>query len=107
MDTSYGTTRVDCPLSSATGLSSALGHPSPTLRHSVHLASAHPHLVFRLRLSRNVNDALITAYAACGQLEKAKQVVLDQAILAKSLNEIKCALLSTLASDGQLSAAAL
>ncbi|XP_028807755.1 pentatricopeptide repeat-containing protein At4g04790, mitochondrial isoform X2 [Neltuma alba] len=47
--------------------------------------------------------ALVTAYAACGQLEKAKQVVLDPAIPPKSLNEIKCALLSTLASHGQLS----
>ncbi|KAI9079185.1 hypothetical protein K1719_038911 [Acacia pycnantha] len=47
--------------------------------------------------------ALITAYATCGQLEKAKQVVLDPAIPAKSLNEIKSALLSTLASQGQLS----
>lgn len=47
--------------------------------------------------------ALITAYATCGQLEKAKQVVLDPAVPAKSLNEIKCALLTTLASHGQFS----
>ncbi|KAL2476241.1 Pentatricopeptide repeat-containing protein [Abeliophyllum distichum] len=47
--------------------------------------------------------ALINAYAACGQFEKAKQVILDERIPVKSLNEIKSVLVSALASHGQLS----
>ncbi|CAI9756968.1 unnamed protein product [Fraxinus pennsylvanica] len=47
--------------------------------------------------------ALINAYAACGQFEKAKQVLLDERIPVKSLNEIKSTLVSALASHGQLS----
>lgn len=47
--------------------------------------------------------ALINAYAACGQFEKAKQVLLDERIPVKSLNEIKSVLVSALASHGQLS----
>ncbi|XP_022877504.1 pentatricopeptide repeat-containing protein At4g04790, mitochondrial-like isoform X1 [Olea europaea var. sylvestris] len=49
--------------------------------------------------------ALINAYAACGQFEKAKQVLLDKRIPVKSLNEIKSVLVSALASHGQLSEA--
>ncbi|MED6191607.1 hypothetical protein PIB30_001886 [Stylosanthes scabra] len=49
--------------------------------------------------------ALINAYAACGQLEKANQVVLDPLIPPKNLNQIKCMLVSVLAAHGQLSEA--
>ncbi|KAL6975313.1 hypothetical protein U1Q18_024109 [Sarracenia purpurea var. burkii] len=47
--------------------------------------------------------ALINAYAACGQFEKAKQVVLDKGIPIKGLHEIKSVLVSALASHGQIS----
>ncbi|MED6221395.1 hypothetical protein PIB30_054245 [Stylosanthes scabra] len=49
--------------------------------------------------------ALINAYAACGELDMAKQVILDPSIPVKSLNEIKSVLVSALASHGELSEA--
>ncbi|KAE9599793.1 hypothetical protein Lal_00045672 [Lupinus albus] len=57
--------------------------------------------------TKQIFIALINAYAACGQLEKAKQVVLDPLIPVKSLNQIKSVLVSVLASHGQLSEALL
>ncbi|XP_061341805.1 pentatricopeptide repeat-containing protein At4g21880, mitochondrial-like [Gastrolobium bilobum] len=60
-----------------------------------------------IKATKQIFMALINAYAACGQLEKAKQVVLDPLIPAKSLNQIKSVLVSVLASHGQLSEALL
>ncbi|KAL2589776.1 hypothetical protein AAZV13_13G249700 [Glycine max] len=55
--------------------------------------------------TKQIFMALINAYAACGQLEKAKKVILDPLIPPKSLNQIKGFLVSVLASHGQLSGA--
>lgn len=55
--------------------------------------------------TKQIFMALINAYAACGQLEKAKQVILDPLVPPKSLNQIKAVLVSVLASHGQLSEA--
>ncbi|KAK7401902.1 hypothetical protein VNO78_13754 [Psophocarpus tetragonolobus] len=55
--------------------------------------------------TKQIFVALINAYAACGQLEKAKKVILDPLIPPKSLNQIKGVLVSVLASHGQLSEA--
>ncbi|WJX50823.1 hypothetical protein P8452_37074 [Trifolium repens] len=55
--------------------------------------------------TKQIFMALINGYAACGELEKAKQVVLDPGIQLKYLNEIKSVLVSVLASHGQLSEA--
>ncbi|PNY06985.1 PPR containing plant-like protein [Trifolium pratense] len=55
--------------------------------------------------TKQIFMALINGYAACGELEKAKQVVLDKSIQLKYLNEIKSVLVSVLASHGQLSEA--
>ncbi|KAI4333810.1 hypothetical protein L6164_018571 [Bauhinia variegata] len=55
--------------------------------------------------TKQIYIALINAYASCEQLEKAKQVVLDPGIPVKNLIEIKSALVSALASHGQLSEA--
>ncbi|KAJ0104845.1 hypothetical protein Patl1_19633 [Pistacia atlantica] len=55
----------------------------------------------RVQATRQVFMALITAYASCGEFEKAKQVILDKCILAESLNEIKGSLVLALASNGQ------
>ncbi|XP_058730510.1 pentatricopeptide repeat-containing protein At4g21880, mitochondrial-like [Vicia villosa] len=60
---------------------------------------------FDIYPTRQIFMALINAYAACGELEKAKQVVLDSRIPLKCLNEIKSVLVSALASHGQLSEA--
>ncbi|KAJ1393174.1 Tetratricopeptide-like helical domain superfamily [Sesbania bispinosa] len=60
-----------------------------------------------IRATKQIFMALINAYAACGQLEKAKQVILDPLIPVKSLNQIKSVLVSVLASHGQLSEALL
>ncbi|XP_027346358.1 pentatricopeptide repeat-containing protein At4g04790, mitochondrial-like [Abrus precatorius] len=57
--------------------------------------------------TKQIFVALINSYAACGNLERAKQVVLDPNIPNKSLNEIKSVLVSALASHGQLSDALL
>nr|AFK35368.1 unknown [Lotus japonicus] len=51
--------------------------------------------------------ALINAYAACGEFEKAKQVVLDSEVPHKYLHEIKSVLISALASHKQLPEALL
>lgn len=56
-----------------------------------------------VQVTKNIFMALINAYAACGQFEKAKQVVLDKGVPIKSLTEIKSVLVSTLASHGQIS----
>ncbi|KAK7262647.1 hypothetical protein RJT34_30222 [Clitoria ternatea] len=58
-------------------------------------------------VTKQVFMALINSYAACGNFEKAKQVVLDPTIPNKNLNEIKSVLVSALASHGQLSEALL
>ncbi|XP_057975653.1 pentatricopeptide repeat-containing protein At4g21880, mitochondrial-like isoform X3 [Malania oleifera] len=56
-----------------------------------------------VRVTKHIFRSLIKAYAACGQFEKAKQVVLDKKVPLTSLNEIKCVLVSALASNGQMS----
>ncbi|XP_059659603.1 pentatricopeptide repeat-containing protein At4g04790, mitochondrial-like isoform X2 [Cornus florida] len=56
-----------------------------------------------VQVTKHIFMALIHAYAACGQHEKAKQVVLDKGIPVKNLNEIKSVLLIALASHGQMS----
>ncbi|KAL2331576.1 hypothetical protein Fmac_019157 [Flemingia macrophylla] len=55
--------------------------------------------------SKQIFMALINAYAACGQLEKAKKVILDPLIPPSSLSQIQAVLVSVLASHGQLSEA--
>ncbi|XP_021287856.1 pentatricopeptide repeat-containing protein At4g21880, mitochondrial-like isoform X3 [Herrania umbratica] len=55
-----------------------------------------------IQVTKHVFMALINAYATCGQFEKAKQVLLDKGIPFKSLKEIKSALASALASNGQM-----
>ncbi|EOY12570.1 Tetratricopeptide repeat-like superfamily protein, putative isoform 2 [Theobroma cacao] len=55
-----------------------------------------------IQVTKHVFMALINAYATCGQFEKAKQVLLDKGIPFKSLKEIKSALVSALASNGQM-----
>ncbi|XP_050369778.1 pentatricopeptide repeat-containing protein At4g04790, mitochondrial isoform X2 [Argentina anserina] len=56
----------------------------------------------RIQVTKQVFMALVNAYAACGQFEKAKQVLLDGGIPIKSSNEIKSVLVQALASHGQL-----
>ncbi|KAL3508535.1 hypothetical protein ACH5RR_027936 [Cinchona calisaya] len=56
-----------------------------------------------VHMATNVIMALITAYAACGQFEKAKQVIVDKRVPGKSFNEVKSVLISALASHGQMS----
>ncbi|KAG8502692.1 hypothetical protein CXB51_000511 [Gossypium anomalum] len=55
-----------------------------------------------IQVTKHIFMALINAYTACGQIEKAKQVVLDQGIPVNSLNEIKGALASALACSGMM-----
>ncbi|KAM1582839.1 hypothetical protein ACFX10_030524 [Malus domestica] len=55
-----------------------------------------------IQFTKQIFMALIHAYAACGQFENAKQVLLDNGIPVKNLNEIKSVLIHTLASRGQL-----
>ncbi|XP_027911022.1 pentatricopeptide repeat-containing protein At4g04790, mitochondrial-like isoform X3 [Vigna unguiculata] len=57
--------------------------------------------------TKQVFMALVNSYAACGKLEKAKQVLLDPNIPDKNINEIKSVLVAALASHGQLSEALL
>nr|XP_011469580.1 PREDICTED: pentatricopeptide repeat-containing protein At4g21880, mitochondrial-like isoform X2 [Fragaria vesca subsp. vesca] len=57
----------------------------------------------RIHATKQVFMALINAYAACGQFDKAKQVLLDKGIPQKSFNEIRSVLVQALASHGQLS----
>ncbi|KAG9146745.1 hypothetical protein Leryth_005059 [Lithospermum erythrorhizon] len=54
-------------------------------------------------VTKHVLMALINAFAACGEFENAKQVVLDGLIPVKNLNEMRSVLVSALASHGQLS----
>ncbi|XP_052177896.1 pentatricopeptide repeat-containing protein At4g04790, mitochondrial isoform X2 [Diospyros lotus] len=56
-----------------------------------------------VKISKQIFMALINAYAACGQFEKAKQVVLDKRVPIKSLSEIKSVLVSALVSKGHIS----
>ncbi|CAL5335766.1 unnamed protein product [Camellia sinensis] len=56
-----------------------------------------------VQITKHIFMALINAYAACGQFEKAKQIVLDKGVPIKSLNEIRSVLVSALASHGQIS----
>lgn len=56
-----------------------------------------------VQVTKHVYMALINAYANCKQFEKAKQVILDEGIPVKNINEIKSALVSALASNGQMS----
>ncbi|KAA8526940.1 hypothetical protein F0562_008831 [Nyssa sinensis] len=55
-----------------------------------------------VQVTKHIYMALINAYAACGQFEKAKQVVLNNGVPVKSLIEIKSALVSALVSHGQI-----
>ncbi|MBA0759253.1 hypothetical protein Gotri_022166 [Gossypium trilobum] len=55
-----------------------------------------------IQVTKHIFMALINAYTACGQIEKAKQVVLDKGIPVNSLNEIKGALASALACSGMM-----
>ncbi|KAJ0106276.1 hypothetical protein Patl1_19620 [Pistacia atlantica] len=55
-----------------------------------------------VQVTKQVFMALITAYASCGEFEKAKQVILDKGIPIESLNEIKGSLVAALASNGQM-----
>ncbi|EEF39536.1 pentatricopeptide repeat-containing protein At4g04790, mitochondrial isoform X2 [Ricinus communis] len=56
-----------------------------------------------IHVSKQIFMALINAYATCGQFEKAKQVLLDKGIPIENVIEIKSALVSALASHGQMS----
>ncbi|THG14662.1 hypothetical protein TEA_011793 [Camellia sinensis var. sinensis] len=56
-----------------------------------------------VQITKYIFMALTNAYVACGQFEKAKQIVFDKGITVKSLNEIKSVLVSPLASHGQIS----
>ncbi|KAL7186458.1 hypothetical protein ACSBR2_028244 [Camellia fascicularis] len=47
-----------------------------------------------VQITKYIFMALTNAYVACGQFEKAKQVVFDKGIPVKSLNEIKSVLVS-------------
>ncbi|GLT25676.1 hypothetical protein SLA2020_007910 [Shorea laevis] len=55
-----------------------------------------------ITVTKHIFMSLISAYAACGQFEKAKQVLLDEGIPVKSLNELRSAHVSSLASNGQM-----
>ncbi|XP_017242687.1 pentatricopeptide repeat-containing protein At4g04790, mitochondrial [Daucus carota subsp. sativus] len=55
-----------------------------------------------VQVTKHIFMALINAYASCGQLEKAKQVVLDKGVPVKNLNEIKSVLVSALAINGKV-----
>ncbi|KNA09902.1 hypothetical protein SOVF_149320 isoform A [Spinacia oleracea] len=56
-----------------------------------------------VQATKHIFMALINAYVASGQFEKAKEVVLDKGIQRKNLNEIKSVLVSSLANHGQIS----
>ncbi|KAK8471692.1 hypothetical protein PHAVU_003G295700 [Phaseolus vulgaris] len=62
---------------------------------------------YQIHATKEVFMALVNSYAACGKLEKAKQVVLDLKLPKKALIEIKSVLVVALASHGQLSEAFL
>ncbi|XP_038897829.1 pentatricopeptide repeat-containing protein At4g04790, mitochondrial-like isoform X2 [Benincasa hispida] len=54
-----------------------------------------------VQVTKHIFMALVNAYAAHGQVEKAKQVISDEGIPVKNLNEIRNVLVSALASHGQ------
>ncbi|XP_073273049.1 pentatricopeptide repeat-containing protein At4g04790, mitochondrial-like isoform X1 [Primulina huaijiensis] len=54
---------------------------------------------------KQVFMALVNAYAACGEFDKAEKVIFDKRIPVKNFNEIKGVLVGALASHGQLSGA--
>ncbi|XP_021758797.1 pentatricopeptide repeat-containing protein At4g21880, mitochondrial-like [Chenopodium quinoa] len=56
-----------------------------------------------VQATKHIFMALINAYAASGQYQKAKEVILDKGIPVKYLNEIKSSLISALALRGQIS----
>ncbi|KAL3639931.1 hypothetical protein CASFOL_014899 [Castilleja foliolosa] len=58
--------------------------------------------ISKLQPTKHVFMALINAYASCGLLENAKQVILDKRIPGKDLNEVKGVLIEALAEKGQL-----
>ncbi|XP_068668087.1 pentatricopeptide repeat-containing protein At4g04790, mitochondrial-like isoform X2 [Aristolochia californica] len=53
-------------------------------------------------VTKHIYMALVNAYANIGKFEKAKQVLLDPEIPIKSINEIKSALTSALAFNGEI-----
>ncbi|CAA7054303.1 unnamed protein product [Microthlaspi erraticum] len=55
-----------------------------------------------VHVTKRVYMSLIEAYAASGNFEKAKQVLLDPDVPAKSQNELKSVLMSALASNGKM-----
>ncbi|KAK1581507.1 hypothetical protein Q3G72_006621 [Acer saccharum] len=56
-----------------------------------------------VQVTKHVLMALINAYAACGEFEKAKQVVLEKGMSIKNSSEIKGTLVTALTSHGQIS----
>ncbi|XP_038686770.1 pentatricopeptide repeat-containing protein At4g04790, mitochondrial-like isoform X2 [Tripterygium wilfordii] len=56
-----------------------------------------------VQVTKQVVMALINAYASIGQFEKAKQVLADKGVSTRGLTECKSALVSALASHGQIS----
>ncbi|CAN1761431.1 Pentatricopeptide repeat-containing protein At4g04790, mitochondrial [Linum perenne] len=54
-----------------------------------------------VKVNKYISMALVNAYAACGQFEKAKQVLVDQT--DEALNEVKSVVISALACHGQYS----
>ncbi|KAF6146440.1 hypothetical protein GIB67_037740, partial [Kingdonia uniflora] len=57
----------------------------------------------RVPATKHVYMSLINAYVNCGQVEKAKKVLLDEGVPVKYINGIKSVLVSALASYGQMS----
>ncbi|CAH2078331.1 unnamed protein product [Thlaspi arvense] len=55
-----------------------------------------------LQANKHVYMSLIKAYASCGQIEKAKQVLTDGKVPANDRNELKSVLISALASNGKI-----
>lgn len=55
-----------------------------------------------VQYTKHVYMALINGYTASGQFEEAKQVIYDRRVPVKSFNEIRSALISALASHGQM-----
>ncbi|POO00467.1 Pentatricopeptide repeat [Trema orientale] len=55
------------------------------------------------QVTKDIFMALINAYASCGQLEKAKQVVSAEWVPANYLNDVKSVLVQALASHGKFS----
>ncbi|KAL9236357.1 hypothetical protein vseg_011038 [Gypsophila vaccaria] len=55
-----------------------------------------------VQATKHVFMALVNGYVCSGQFEKAKEVILDKGLPVKSLTEIRSALVSALASHGQI-----